>query len=99
MVSDKDNINKSYLSKIWNLNNTREGNLGAYSEGFGISSPIYFGFRRGNSVERLGWNHSIVQDFFQNGWHKLVMPTPYFQSGDYSNLYINSSYYNPFTIY
>ena len=53
----------------------------------------------GNSY-RVGINHPIVQDIFQNGMHQRIS-TPSFRTpyGSYSSLYLYSGQYQAYKLY
>ena len=75
------------------------------------SSPGYFVFRYGNTVERVGYNHPQVQNTMQNKMiHKKGFLWGLFGFGkanyfsDYNNfkskgIYGYSGWYNPFSLY
>ena len=77
--------------------------FGAWVKGYVYSSPLWFGYREGNTVSRIGYSHPLVQDRTQNVVHK------YFPFG-YQNFYNQythsayggygySGYYNPYSLY
>ena len=88
-----------YTSTFWNRL-LGIGERKAYADGRVYNSPFYIGLRQGNTISRIGINHPIVQDIFQNGWHIAIrsplFPTPY---GSYSGSYGFRGVYNPFTLY
>ncbi len=72
------------------------------------SSPLWLGYRIGNSVSRIGYSHSAVQHITQNlmvhryGFMGLGFgKAPYFK--DYSQfqkgIYEYNGYYNPYSLY
>jgi hypothetical protein len=97
-MPDKGNENykydENYNGSMWN------GNRRAYSDGEVYRSIFYVGYRYRNRIIRIGVNHPVVQDIFQNGWHSIVnkpfFPTPY---GQYFSFYIYTGYYNHFSLY
>ncbi len=77
--------------------------FGAWEEGYVYSSPLWFGYRVGNSISRVGYSHPLVQDRTQNVIHKSFPP-------GYQNFYNQytpsaygsygySGYYNPYSLY
>ncbi|WP_300600771.1 FG-GAP-like repeat-containing protein [Niabella sp.] len=68
----------SWKSRIWGYNNKR----GVYDNNTrSISSPLYFSIKAQNGFSyRFGIESPMVQDFFQNGFHKYLFPTPYFRT-------------------
>ena len=85
-------------SRIWGFN---RNDMDSWKDGKVFSSPLWIGLRTGNVVGRIGYSHHIFQDFFQNGVHKYIVPTPYFT--DYSEFqyapYFYSGFYNPFSLW
>ena len=75
------------------------------------SSPLWIGYRNGNSISRVGYSHPIVQDRTQNWVHRngfFYLPfgrqnfyTNYenFKGGRNGRGYGYSGYYNPFSLY
>jgi hypothetical protein len=66
-------------------------------------SPLWLGYRDGNTVSRIGYSHWRVQDATQNGVHKWV---PFGRQQYYlgydgfkAGYYLYSGYYNPFSLY
>lgn len=59
------------------------------------------GYKKGNQITRIGFSHSMVQNFTQNAVHKYATPTPYFL--DYKNFktggYVYSGAYNRFSLW
>ncbi|MBU1010334.1 MAG: hypothetical protein KKD74_09380, partial [Bacteroidetes bacterium] len=41
---------------------------------------MYLGYRNGNRVSRFGIDAAWVQDLFQNGIHRWIVPTPYYNT-------------------
>jgi hypothetical protein len=85
---------ENYTSSTWKINRK------AYSDGEIYRSIFYVGYRYSNRIIRIGINHPVIQDIFQNGWHTLVNK-PYFHTpyGRYSSIYFYIGYYNPFSLY
>jgi len=85
-------------SILWGFN---WNNMESWKDGKVYSSPLWIGLRTGNVVGRFGYSHHIFQDFFQNGVHKFIVPTPYFT--DYNDFkyefYYFSGYYNPYSLW
>jgi RHS repeat-associated protein len=75
--------------------------LGTYSSGSRVYAGMYLGYRNGNRVSRFGIDAAWVQDLFQNGIHRWVVPTPYFNtnSGSPSAPFLQGGYVNPFSLY
>ncbi|QSB29399.1 polymorphic toxin type 23 domain-containing protein [Flavobacterium sp. CLA17] len=95
--------NRNYNSPIWERNsNDKEGNFRAtYSKGSRVFAGMYIGVRRGNHIQRLGYDGPEVQDLFQNGIHKNVVKGPYFNTnlGSLPSLFQQNFTYNPWTLY
>ncbi|MDY0370724.1 MAG: polymorphic toxin type 23 domain-containing protein [Bacteroidales bacterium] len=75
--------------------------LGTYSTGSRVFAGMYLGYRNGNRVSRFGIDAAWVQDLFQNGIHRWVVPTPYFNTnyGSPSAPFLQGGYVNPFSLY
>jgi RHS repeat-associated protein len=88
---------KDYRSKIWGKNKKE-----AYTnEATRIYSNFYIGYRTGNNVMRFGVDSPWIQDFFQNGFHRIGSNTPFFPT-DYRTpmrLFYQYSSYDPYTLY
>lgn len=73
---DDNDINKELnVSQIWPYNSD-----GSYEAGERVSSPAYIGKYIGNKKLSVGWNHPLIGDFIQNGFHYMVhsfMKAPY----------------------
>lgn len=78
--------------------------MGAWKNGFVYKSPLYLGYKSGNTVTAIGINHPLVQDKFQNPIHRWVG----FGRQQYYNNYSqfqNQGFYseswmsNPYSIY
>ena len=87
--------NLEYESPLWGKNP-----LNTYSTGSRVYAGMYLGYRNGNTVSRVGADAPWVQDFFQNGWHRLI-GTPYFNPnlGPSSAPFSQGGYINPFSLY
>jgi len=71
-----------------------------YADSEIYGNPIWFGYRNGNNVIRIGYSHPVVQDVTQNGWHLLTkVPLLYTPYGKYSSRYNYNGYYSPFSLY
>ncbi|MBS4057083.1 MAG: hypothetical protein KGZ82_07190 [Bacteroidales bacterium] len=66
-----------------------------------IINPRQRGYRNGNRVSRFGIDAAWVQDLFQNGIHRWVVPTPYYNTnyGSPSAPFLQGGYVNPFSLY
>ena len=92
-------------SPIWGANRLHHDGteLGTWKNGQVYSSPLWIGYRAGNTITRIGYSKSSFQDFQQNGIHKWArfgrqnyyLDYDNFQSGSY---YYNG-YYNPFSLW
>lgn len=73
----------------------------AWNNGQVYSAPLWIGYKKGNQITRIGFSHSMVQNFTQNAVHKYATPTPYFLGYDNfkSGGYIYSGAYNPFSLW
>lgn len=97
--------NTTYESPIWKASGTNKKNNGnpfyTYSSGSRVFAGIYFGIKRGNSVQRIGYDGAFVQDFFQNGTHRHIVKGPYFNTnlGSGPNLFLQNFTNNPWTLY
>ena len=87
-------------SKIWGKN---RGDYEAWTNGKMYSSPLWVGYKNGNSITRIGYSHKSFQDLTQNGVHKWV---PFGRQNyylDYSEFntgfYSYSGMFNPFSLY
>jgi hypothetical protein len=84
----------------------KHGN-GAWKNGIVYTSPLWLGYRAGNSVSRIGLDSPWVQDKTQNWVHRngfFYLPfghQNYYNtySIDYPHSYFYSGYYNPFSLY
>ena len=82
---------------------------GRWKNGQTYVSPLYFGIRQGNRIERIGYNHWKFQHATQNWFaHErgfarsgLFGYADYFMDYDYFNngIYSYSGYYNPYSIW
>jgi len=75
--------------------------LRTYSTGSRVYAGMYLGYRNGNRVSRFGIDAAWVQDLFQNGIHRWVVRTPYFNTnyGSPSAPFLQGGYANPFSLY
>ncbi len=81
---------------------------GVWNNGQTYSSPFYVGYRFGNRIEKIGYSHRYVQQFFQN-WlihrHGFGINNDFSQhlylSYDkmYTGLWGYSGWYNPYSIW
>jgi hypothetical protein len=87
---------KKYRSPIWGKNP-----LYTYSSGSRVYAGMYVGYRNGNNISRMGVDAPWVQDFFQNGIHRHVVPTPYFNTnyGPPTRLFGQSGYRFAYSLY
>ncbi len=89
-------------SPKWGKNSTYSG---AWNIGRVFRTPLYFGFQQGHQVTRIGYSHSKIQDFIQNGWHKHapleMLRAPYFldYQPETNGPYYYSGFYNPYSLY
>lgn len=75
-----------------------------YLNGRQISSPMYVGFRSGNSIVRYGYTKGGESDggyYGQNWWHRHFpfMQTADFNPGDYDDGFVQIGVYKPYTFY
>ncbi|TCN52474.1 hypothetical protein D0809_00055 [Flavobacterium circumlabens] len=97
--------NEDYISPIWSSSATSKKNQGkpfyTYTSGKRIFAGMYIGVRRGNHIQRLGYDGPEVQDLFQNGIHKNVVKGPYFNTnlGSLPSVFQQNFTYNPLTLY
>lgn len=88
---------------ISKLNGSNKHRKGAWVDGLVYSSPIWVGYKVGNSISRIGYSHPVIQDLTQNFIHKN-MPGGY---QHYYNKYAKSAYgfynysghYNPNSLF
>jgi RHS repeat-associated protein len=81
----------------------KHGN-GAWKNGQVYSSPLWIGYRSGNSISRIGYSNPWVQDRTQNVIHRRGLPA---MRQNYYNKYDRFEYgwssyfgyYNPFSFY
>ena len=59
------------------------------------------GVNSGMTISRIGVDTSWVQDFFQNGIHKNISGSPYFdtRNGPPTNWYLRYGIYSTFSLY
>lgn len=85
-----------------NLNNPEKGR-GAWEQGFVYRSPLWFGYKEGNSISRIGFSHPLIQDRTQNVVHKYFPPGYQQFYNKYTpsvyGVYGYSGYYSPFNLY
>ena len=77
---------------------------GSYEAGERVSSPAYIGKYIGNKKLSVGWNHPLIGDFVQNGFHYMVhsfMLAPYHGSHptNVSSPYLQLGYNKKSTLY
>jgi hypothetical protein len=82
---------KAWESPIWGYSSN-----GSYDRGDVYSSALYFGYRTRGIAYRTGIDAPFVQDFFQNGVHRHISGSPYFQKGNYLRVYGYRGTYNRF---
>lgn len=70
-----------------------------YKDGCQLSSPIYFGYKKGNSVVRYGINNSEGGYLGQNWWHRNVFKSADFDFGLYDDPFMQIGTYKPYTLY
>ncbi len=87
---------KTYTSFIWGRNPRH-----TYSSGSRVYAGMYIGYRNGNNISRMGIDAPWVQDFFQNGIHRHVVKTPYFNTnyGPPTRFFGQSGHYFPYSLY
>ena len=76
-------------------------NAHTYSSGSRRYAGLYFGYQSGMSVSRIGIDAPWVQDAFQNGIHKYLTGSPFFNTtyGPNTRLFTNDLLYNPWSLY
>jgi RHS repeat-associated protein len=85
----------------------RKGELLQYSawkNGQTYYSPLWFGIRNGNTINRIGFSHPSVQDVTQNNVHRLFPPGYQNYYNKYGRDFYQgptnySGYYNPFSLW
>jgi hypothetical protein len=70
-------------------------NNGAYPDGYRISSPLYFGYKRAGGMYRIGIDAPWVQDNTQNRLHRII-GSPFIKSGEGTSLY---TYYRSYDLF
>jgi len=70
----------SKFQSMWDRVGKNDNNHRTYSAGSRVYAGLYFGYHSGNSVSRIGVDAPWVQDFFQNGIHKYLTGSPYFDT-------------------
>ena len=98
-IDDTDVDEDLNVSHIWSKNK-----YGSYIGGERVSSPAYIGKYIGNKKLSVGWNHPLVGDFIQNGFHYMVhsfMKAPYHGShpSNVSSPYFQLGYNKKSTLY
>ncbi|MBN2728559.1 MAG: hypothetical protein JXR53_04980, partial [Bacteroidales bacterium] len=97
---DENNTDKNGRNLRGKLN---KHNNGAWKNGQVWSSPLYLGYRNGNTITRIGVSNPWIQDRTQNFMHKNFLPayTNFFNRYDQftGGAWMYSGYYNPFTLY
>jgi hypothetical protein len=94
--------------KTDNVNMTGKVNLkGSWKYGQVYSAPLWIGTRFGNSIDRLGYSHPVVQDRQQNALHRWgarrdnAVAAPYYN--DYScfskGFYTHFGFHNPYSFF
>jgi hypothetical protein len=78
-----------------------ENPYSTYSEGDRVYAGLYAGYNNGFSVSRTGVDAAFVQDFAQNGVHKWLSHSPYFNTnrGPATSLFGQWLAYNPWSLY
>lgn len=75
----------------------------AWKNGQTYSSPLWVGFRFGNTVERIGYSHPLFQDRTQNFIHLRFPPGYQHFYNKYDQfkygLMLQSNYYNPYSLW
>lgn len=83
--------------------NCNKHGFSAWLNGQTYYSPLWFGIRNGNTINRIGYSHPSVQDVTQNNVHRLFPPgyQNYYNKYDYFYYgFTNfSGYYNPFSLW
>ncbi|NOZ33948.1 MAG: hypothetical protein GXO80_01440 [Chlorobi bacterium] len=83
-------------------------NFGVWNNGQTYRAPFYVGYRFGNRIERIGYSHKYVQQFFQNYLihrHGFGLTTATNQNlyASYDKMYTGiwgySGWYNPYSIW
>lgn len=89
------------------MGNSNTNGNGSWENGKVYSSPLYFGYKQGNTVSRIGYSDPMVQDRIQNWVHRngfFYLPFGHqnFYTDDsqfHAGPYNYSGYYNPFTLW
>lgn len=82
----------------------RKGNVyDSWEHGYVYNAPLYIGFKVGNSENRIGYSHEVIQDLTQNTVHKYLLIGRQHYYANYSQfrggLYGYNNYYNPWSIW
>jgi len=98
-VPTKENIS----APIWGPNT---GGNTTWTNGQVLFAPAYVGLQYGNSIDRIGYSASVVQNILQNGAHHIFHAQNYYlnyenlQHGSYGlPFYSYNGYNNPYSIY
>ncbi len=106
-----DDTGENYHAKKgwFGFGNKIKREYGTWENGQTYRSPLWFGFRAGNNVTRIGYSHSTIQHATQNwfahqrGFGRLGLfgYANYFKGYDYFDQggYVYSGYYNPFSLW
>lgn len=88
---------KEWKSPIWRENG---GEKYTYSGGSRVCAGVYFGLKTRNNYSRVGVDAPWVQDFFQNGLHKLI-GSLYFNTsyGPPTRFFLQGGHFNPNSLY
>ncbi|MDR6807507.1 RHS repeat-associated protein [Dyadobacter sp. BE34] len=86
---------------------SNKGKFGAWPSGKVYSSPLWIGARFGNTVDRIGYSHPMVQDRTQNWVHRNgFFYLPFGHQNfyvDYSQfrfgMFLQTGYYNPYSLW
>ena len=89
------------------MGNMNKGKYGKWNNGKVYSSPLWVGARFGNTVDRIGYSHSMVQDRTQNWVHRngfFYLPFGhqnfYTEDSDFKKgMFLHTGYYNPYSLW
>jgi RHS repeat-associated protein len=89
------------------MGNKNTGEYGAWNNGKVYSSPLWVGARFGNTVDRIGYSHPMVQDRTQNWVHRngfFYLPFGhqnfYTEDSDFKKgAFLHTGYYNPYSLW
>lgn len=100
LVEKGSEVDMNGESLIWGKNRFPNG---AWKDGQTYSSPLWIGYKNGNTVTRLGFSIPYAQAGTQNGIHKHFGPgrTNYFNKYDNfkSGGHSYTGYNNPYTLW